>query len=230
MKWPIVGAYVAVVVSLFIFAAIWMSENYTKPAATVSNRMDSRIGGAMADAIGNNAAVKSFGAETREAERFRALANRWRTVAMVCWYRFTNAWLVSNLLLIALQSGLLALLVWMWTSGKAGAGDVAFAIAVAAGDERPSAQFRRAGADDAARASARSRTWRSTPAPRRRSPTRPTRRHSRRARARSCSRTWRSATRAKARRSTRTSTCASRRVKRSRLVGPTGAGKSTFVA
>jgi ATP-binding cassette subfamily B protein len=129
VKWPIVGAYVAFVVALFIFASIWMSENYTKPAATASNRMDSRLGGALADAIGNNAAVKSFGAELREAARFYALASRWRTVAMVCWYRFTNAWLVSNILLIALQSGLLALLVWMWMSGKAGPGDVAFAIA-----------------------------------------------------------------------------------------------------
>jgi ATP-binding cassette subfamily B protein len=129
VKWPIVGAYVAVVVSLFIFVSIWMSETYTKPSATASNRMDSRLGGAMADSIGNNAAVKSFGAETREVARFHKLADRWRTVAMVCWYRFTNAWLVSNLLLIALQSGLLALLVWMWVQGKAGPGDVAFAIA-----------------------------------------------------------------------------------------------------
>jgi ATP-binding cassette, subfamily B, bacterial len=129
IKWPIVGLYVGVVVALFILASIWLSENYTKPAATASNRMDSRIGAAMADAIGNNAAVKGFGAETREAARFWAVANRWRNVAMICWYRFTNAWLISNLLLIALQSGLLALLVWKWSAGEAGPGDVAFAIA-----------------------------------------------------------------------------------------------------
>lgn len=129
VRWPIVGMYVAFVVALFVLSAIWLSENYTKPAATASNRMDSRIGGAMADAVGNNVAVKSFGAETRETARFFTVAQRWRNVAMIVWYRFTNAWLVQNLLLIALQSGLLALLVWKWTLGEAGAGDVAFAIA-----------------------------------------------------------------------------------------------------
>ncbi len=129
LKWPIVGLYVAVVVALFVLASVLLSENYTKPAATVSNRLDSRIGGALADAIGNNAAVKSFGAEAREAARFEAVLDRWRRVTNVTWYRFTNAWLVSNLLMIALQSGLLALLVWKWSAGEASPGDVAFAIA-----------------------------------------------------------------------------------------------------
>ncbi|MEJ0023770.1 MAG: ABC transporter ATP-binding protein [Alphaproteobacteria bacterium] len=63
VKWPIVGLYVGSVVILFVTAAVLLSEKYTKPAATVSNKMDSRIGGALADAIGNNPAVKSFGAE-----------------------------------------------------------------------------------------------------------------------------------------------------------------------
>ncbi|MEJ0023769.1 MAG: ABC transporter ATP-binding protein [Alphaproteobacteria bacterium] len=57
------------------------------------------------------------------------MVNRWQRVTRVTWYRFTNAWLVSNLLMICLQSGLLALLVWKWTTGDASPGDVAFAIA-----------------------------------------------------------------------------------------------------
>jgi ATP-binding cassette subfamily B protein len=129
VKWPIVGLYVGTVVLLFVAAAVLLSEKYTKPAATVSNKMDSRIGGALADAIGNNPAVKSFGAETREAARFASVIDRWQRVTQVTWYRFTNAWLVSNLLMIVLQSGLLALLVWKWTAGQASPGDVAFAIA-----------------------------------------------------------------------------------------------------
>jgi ATP-binding cassette subfamily B protein len=129
VKAPPIGLYLGVVVAVFMFCTIWLSEHYTKRGATVANRMDSRIGGALADAIGNNAAVKSFGAEAREEARFWRVANRWRRVAKICWYRFTNAWLLSNVLLIVLQAGLLALIVSRWSHGQATAGDVAFAIA-----------------------------------------------------------------------------------------------------
>ncbi len=128
VKWPIVGLYASLVCGAFIFAAFWLSENYTKPGATLSNRLDSRVGGALSDAIGNNAAVKSFGVEEREAQRFWRIIERWRRATEICWYRFTNAWLVSNILLIVLQAGLLSLLLWQWSAGRATAGDVAFAI------------------------------------------------------------------------------------------------------
>ena len=128
MKWPIVGVYVFTVVLMFVAAAVLLSEKYTKRGATIANRLDSRIGGALADAIGNNAAVKGFGAEAREVERFVNIVDRWMRACRVCWYRFTNAWLVSNVLLIVLQSGLLALLIREWSAGRATPGDVAFAI------------------------------------------------------------------------------------------------------
>jgi ATP-binding cassette subfamily B protein len=128
IKWPVIGIYVSAVCALFISAAIWLSENYTKRGAVIQNRLDSRIGGALADSLGNNAAVKGFGAEARELARFTHIADRWRRACTICWYRFTNAWLVSNILLILLQSGLLALLITQWAHGRAGPGDVAFAI------------------------------------------------------------------------------------------------------
>jgi ATP-binding cassette subfamily B protein len=128
LKWPLVGLYVAVVVAVFVAAAVLLSERYTKRGATVANRLDSRIGGALSDAIGNNAAVKGFGAEAREVTRFVQVVDRWKRACQVCWYRFTNAWLVSNVLLIVLQSGLLALLIREWSAGRATTGDVAFAI------------------------------------------------------------------------------------------------------
>src|SRR5262249_8711837 len=53
VKWPLIGLYVAAVVIAFIGASVLLSEHYTKRGATIQNRLDSRIGGAIADAIGN---------------------------------------------------------------------------------------------------------------------------------------------------------------------------------
>ena len=50
LKWPLVGLYVAIVVAIFVTAAVLLSEKYTKRGATVANRMDSRIGGALREA------------------------------------------------------------------------------------------------------------------------------------------------------------------------------------
>jgi ATP-binding cassette subfamily B protein len=90
--------------------------------------MDSRIGGALADSISSNAVVKSFGAEAREADRIRRVVEDWRGATLTTWNRYTDVWLVQNVLLVTLQGGLTALVLWMWAGGKAGAGDVAFVI------------------------------------------------------------------------------------------------------
>ena len=46
--------------------------------ARIGTALDSEIGAALADAIGANPTVKSFGAEAREEERFAKTADAWR--------------------------------------------------------------------------------------------------------------------------------------------------------
>ena len=57
---------------LYIALAVACTLGYVAPAARLSNRWDTRIGGALADAIGCNAVVKAFGAEAREDARLAA--------------------------------------------------------------------------------------------------------------------------------------------------------------
>ncbi len=127
-RWLWVGVFALVIVTLFIAFTVWITAVYVRPRNIVSNALDSRIGGALADAITSNPAVKSFGAEAREEARFAGVTLAWRTAVMKTWNRFNDAWAVQNLLQATLQAGLTGLLIWMWARGRATAGDVAFGV------------------------------------------------------------------------------------------------------
>jgi ATP-binding cassette subfamily B protein len=128
VRWPLLGGFSLAVVALYITANMTMSNYYVRAANRRSVALDSRIGGALADSITSNPTVKSFGAEAREAARIAAITADWRRATIRTWNRYTDVWLVQNLLLGALQAGLTGLVVLRWTQGEASAGDVAFVI------------------------------------------------------------------------------------------------------
>src|SRR6478736_2796492 len=63
LHWPVLGGAIAVGTVIHIAITVWLSINYIGPAARLANAWDSRIGGALADAMTCNAVVKSFGNE-----------------------------------------------------------------------------------------------------------------------------------------------------------------------
>ena len=69
---------------------VTLAIKYIRPANLASKALDSRIGGALADAIGANPVVKSFGAEAREEARFgKVTAQTWRAALNETWDRST---------------------------------------------------------------------------------------------------------------------------------------------
>lgn len=128
IKQPLAGGISLVVVVAYIGANLVVTERYVRPYNLRSNAFDSRIGGALADAVTSNPTVKSFGAEARETARIAKVTAQWRDAVMVTWNRFTDVWLGQNLLLVVLQAGLTGSMVWGWSKGTATPGDVAFAI------------------------------------------------------------------------------------------------------
>ncbi|MEW6596476.1 MAG: ABC transporter ATP-binding protein [Pseudomonadota bacterium] len=128
VRWAWAGAFCAAIVVAFIAYNVWTATHYIRPANLKSNALDSAIGAALADAIGGNAAVKSFGAEAREEARFAVVTAEWRAAVIRTWNRFNTVGLGQNLLLIGLQAGLTGMLVKAWSEGRASPGDVAFAI------------------------------------------------------------------------------------------------------
>jgi ATP-binding cassette, subfamily B, bacterial len=128
VQWPMVGLWVAIMTVAFVAANLLLARFYIRPANRISQRLDSRMTGALSDSIGNNPAVKSFGAETREEQRFANVAGRWRRMSIITWNRFSNAWFIQICLLIALQIGFMWLIVDLWARGQANAGSVTFAV------------------------------------------------------------------------------------------------------
>ena len=128
VRWPMVGAFALAVTVLYIVSNIVLTSLYARPLNLKSVALDSRIGGAIADSISSNATVKAFGAEAREDERIAGVTELWLQATMKTWNRFTDLWLIHNLMLVVLQAGMTGLLVRLWSQGQASAGDIAFAI------------------------------------------------------------------------------------------------------
>jgi len=128
VRWPGVGLFASVMVALYIGSNIVMTNLYARPANLRSVALDSRIGGALSDSISSNPTVKSFGAEAREEARVAEVTDMWRRAANKTWTRFTDIWLMHNTMLVVLQAGLTGLLIRLWAKGQATPGDVAFVI------------------------------------------------------------------------------------------------------
>jgi ATP-binding cassette subfamily B protein len=129
LRWPLVGAFSLAMVIFYIVSNVVMSNLYVRQANLRSVALDSRIGGALADSISSNPTVKGFGAELREEARIDLVTTDWRKATNRTWNRYTDVWLIQNVMLSVLQAGLTGLMIFRWTRGQAGAGDVAFVIA-----------------------------------------------------------------------------------------------------
>jgi len=128
LRWPLAGLFCGLVIAGFMVFNLVMAARYIRPANLKSNAYDTQLGATLADAIGANAVVKSFGAEAREEASSAKVTAAWRAAATTTWNRFNAVNLGQNVILLLLQSGLTGLLVWAWAKGRASPGDVAFAI------------------------------------------------------------------------------------------------------
>jgi len=105
-----------------------LSLRWVAPASRLSNRWDSRLGGALADSIGANAVVRSFAAEPREDAILAGLLGRWRGRTARAWNRGTAANLAQDISLLALRGAVIGGALLLWHAGQASPGDVVAAI------------------------------------------------------------------------------------------------------
>ncbi len=127
-RWPVVGGAMFAVSIVFVIASMLVSLKYVSPANKEQNAADSKMGGAIADALTCNAVVKAFGAEAREESRFAEIVTWWRAKAERAWPRFMDMILVQNVILLTMQAVLLGLVIRQWGVGQATAGDVTFVL------------------------------------------------------------------------------------------------------
>ncbi|MBM3620583.1 MAG: ABC transporter ATP-binding protein [Alphaproteobacteria bacterium] len=128
LHWPLMGLAVALGSAIYVGLTVWLALRYVTPAATLANAWDSRLGGALADAVSANPVVKSFGAEAREDERLSRIVDRWRARARVLWLRATWAGTAQNAVLVLLRLTVVGLVLVFWWQGAASVGEVVFVI------------------------------------------------------------------------------------------------------
>ncbi len=125
LRWPVMGVLLAVGSALFILLAASLSVRWVAPASQLSNKWDTRVGGAIADAITCNAVVKSFGAEAREDAVLDRVLGKWSRRTSRTWIRGTRSGTIQAASLLLLRSAVTGLAVWLWWEGLATPGDVA---------------------------------------------------------------------------------------------------------
>ena len=124
LRWPLMGALVAGGSALYVAGAV-LASNWVGHASRLSNLWDTRLGGALADAVTCNAVVKAFGAEDREDARLGQVVGKWRRRVRRTWLRGSLVHTGLDGGLLALRTGVTALGTWFWWTGHAGPGGVA---------------------------------------------------------------------------------------------------------
>ena len=128
-RWGIVGAAVAAGVVAYVAISAALLFWYVAPRLRRTNAMDSRLGGSLADSITCNAVVKSFGAERREDAAISRLTRTWHFRLRNGWHRDMDTYTTQTLFMTLVQGGVLGLVLWMWSAGRATPGDFAYVLA-----------------------------------------------------------------------------------------------------
>jgi ATP-binding cassette, subfamily B, bacterial len=126
--WPLMGLAVGIGTVLYVSVTLKLSLDYVTPATRRSNAWDSRLGGALADAVSCNPVVKAFGAEGREDKRLGRVLARWRTRTWVTWNRHTLTGILQQAILMVLRVVVIGLALLFWWQGDATLGDVTFVL------------------------------------------------------------------------------------------------------
>ncbi|GES52026.1 multidrug ABC transporter ATP-binding protein [Rhizobium sp. NBRC 114257] len=128
--WPVMGLIVAAGSLIYIGVTILLSTGYVSPSAKLANAWDTKLGGALADAISCNSVVKAFGAENREEERLRQVLLKWDSRTRRTWKRGTLNGTIQGFMMVSMQAGILGTGLVMWRQGLATPGDITFVLAM----------------------------------------------------------------------------------------------------
>ncbi len=128
--WPVMGLIVAAGSFIYISVTVLLSMGYVSPAAKLANAWDTKLGGALADAISCNSVVKAFGAEHREEDRLSHVLAKWDSRTRRTWQRGTLNGTIQGFMMVSMQAGILGTGLVMWQKGLATPGDITFVLAM----------------------------------------------------------------------------------------------------
>jgi ATP-binding cassette subfamily B protein len=130
LHWPVMGLVVGLGSVIYIAVTVTLSMGFVAPAASLANAWDTRLGGALADAVSCNAVVKAFGAEDREEDRLKGVLRKWDSRTRRTWRRGTLNGTIQGFMMVTMQAGLLGTGLILWQQGVASPGDITFVLAM----------------------------------------------------------------------------------------------------
>ena len=128
LQWPLMGLVMAIGAIAYVTMTVLLSVRYIAPASRVSNKLDTRVGGVLADALACNAVVKAFGAERREDERLSEALGEWQRETRRTWMRHTWSGTVQTAVLWLVRVSIAGVALWLWWRGQASPGDITYVL------------------------------------------------------------------------------------------------------
>ncbi|KKB77062.1 multidrug ABC transporter ATPase [Devosia limi DSM 17137] len=126
--WPVMGLVVGLGSLIYVSITVWVSMGFVAPAGALANTWDTRMGGALADAVSCNSVVKAFGAETREEKLLGGVVGKWRKRTKRVWQRGTLNGGLQGLMMAIMQTAILGTALLLWQQGVATPGDITFVL------------------------------------------------------------------------------------------------------
>ncbi len=126
-RWD-VGFIAFVGAVLFLGLSLTLPLFGVAPAARLANAQDSRVSGALADAITSNAVVRAHAGEAREDDRLGRVLDKWAHRTRRTWRRGTWSGLSQDVSIWGLRAAVLGGALLSYTRGLADAGEIAFVV------------------------------------------------------------------------------------------------------
>ena len=123
-----VGLVALLGAAFFVGLSLTLTLRWVAPAARLANAQDSRVSGALADAITSNAVVRAHAGEAREDARIARVLDKWAHRTRRTWRRGTFSGLAQDLSLWSLRAAVLGGALLAFVRGAAGAGEIAFVV------------------------------------------------------------------------------------------------------
>lgn len=126
-RWE-VGFIALVGAALFLGLSLAMTLYWVAPAARLANAQDSRVSGALADAITSNAVVRAHAGEAREDQRLGRVLDKWAHRTRRTWRRGSWSGFAQDTSIWGLRAAVLGGALLSYTRGLADAGEIAFVV------------------------------------------------------------------------------------------------------
>jgi ATP-binding cassette subfamily B protein len=118
----ILGIMLGVWSIMFVFLQIYLSRRH-RPLRVFRAEQDSKLGGAVADAIGNQSTIMLFSGASYEYARLKEYINRWGRAQLRAWHFMEVVWGAQGLLMLGINVVLLYTAVQFWQRGELTIGD-----------------------------------------------------------------------------------------------------------